>query len=128
MKKLSISAVAFLFILFSAVTSFAKGYPAEKFTTPDQGTIVKDGDITTAYNKHGRWVYTIEHYSTDNLPQNIVDFVTDNYGGYDIAGMEKVEQPGSDPVFIVHMQDYTSIKTVQVCGDDSIITEDYIKG
>jgi len=128
MKKYLAQTALGLIALLTVTSSFAAGKNAEKITTLDKGTVVKDGNTTTAYNKNGAWVYTIERITPDNLPKDVMDVVNKNFGYYYISGMEKVEQPGAEPTFIVHMQDNTSIKTVQVSGDEAKITADYTKG
>jgi hypothetical protein len=128
MKKYLAQAALGLIALLTVTSSFAKGTSAEKIIMLDKGSVVKDGNTTTAYNKNGVWVYTIERITPDNLPKDVMDVVIKNFGYYYISGMEKVEQPGAEPTFIVHMQNNTSIKTVQVSGDDARITADYIKG
>jgi hypothetical protein len=128
MKKYLAQTALGLIALLTVTSSFAKGTSAEKITTLDKGSVVREGNTTTAYNKNGAWVYTIERITPDNLPKDIMDVVIKNFGYYYISGMEKVEQPGSEPTFIVHMQDNTSIKTVQVSGDEAKITADFIKG
>jgi len=128
MKKILASAAFGLITLLTVTSSFAAGNSTEKFTTVDKGTIVKDGNTSTAYNKNGVWQYTIQTLTADNLPKNVFDLVRENYGSYYISGMEKVEHPGGETVYIVHMQDNSSVKTVQVSGTETTITEDYIKG
>jgi len=127
-KNLLLSAAIGLVSLLTVSTSFATGNSNEKFTTLDKGTIVNDGKTTTAYDKKGNWVYTIERYSADNLPKDIFETVRNNFGSYYVSGMEKIQQPGSNTVFLVHMQNKTSVKTVKVTGNDTELVEDYIKG
>jgi hypothetical protein len=128
MKKNLVSAAFGLIALLTVTSSFAAGKSGEKFSTLDKGTIVKDGNTTTAYNKNGSWVYTIERYTADNLPKNIFDIVKDAYGSYYVSGMEKISEPGVKDVFIVHMQDETSVKTVRVSHGETELIEDYVKG
>ena len=84
--------------------------------------------VTQAFNKKGNLIYTIERYSTDNLAKNIIDVVRQNYGNYFITSMEKVEQGNDTPVFIVHAQDKTSLKTFRVVNGEVELVQDFVKG
>ena len=128
MKKYLAQTALGLIALLTVTSSFAAGKSADKITTLDKGSIVREGSKTTAFNKNGKWVYTIERISSDNLPADVMNVVIKDFGYYYISGMEKVQQPGAEPAYIVHMQNNTTIKTVQVSGDEATLTEDYIKG
>ena len=128
MKKYLAQTAMGLIALLTVTSSFAAGKNVEKITTIDKGTVIREGNKTTAFDKNGKWVYTIERISANNLPAAVMDVVIDNFGYYYVSGMERVKQPGFAPTYIVHMQDATTIKTVQVIGEEAKITEDYIKG
>ena len=128
MKKYLAQTALGLIALLTVTSSFAKGTSAEKITTLDKGSIVREGNKTTAFNKNGKWVYTIERISSENLPADVMNVVIKNFGYYYISGMEKVKRPGAEPAYIVHMQNNTTVKTVQVSGDEATLTADYIKG
>ena len=128
MKKYLAQTALGLIALLTVTSSFAAGKSADKITTLDKGSIVREGSKTTAFNKNGKWVYTIERISSDNLPADVMNVVIKDFGYYYISGMEKVQQPGAEPAYIVHMQNNTTIKTVQVSGDEATLTEDYVKG
>ena len=84
--------------------------------------------ITSAYNKKGNWVYTIERYAAENLAKDIVDIVKDSYEDYAIAGMEKIDQSGYNTVYIVHLEDSHYIKTIRVKNDEVELIQDFKKG
>jgi len=127
MKKILVATALGLSALLTVQSVFAGGNSIENIKTIDKGSLIVYGNTTIAFNKNNEWVYTIKHFSADNLPKNIFDIVRENYGGYYISGMEQIVKPGLRPVFIVHMQDNTSIKTVQVRGHETIVTEEYTK-
>jgi hypothetical protein len=85
-------------------------------------------EMTSAYDKKGKLVYTITHYPTDNLAKNIMDIVKDNYANYFISGMEKVDQPGSESVFVVHIKNHDSFKTLRVVNNEVELVQDFQKG
>jgi hypothetical protein len=98
----------------------------------NDGFIVKslvDGhEITSAYDKKGNWVYTIKLYPTDNLALNIINIVKGSFDNYFITTMEKVDQPGNESVFVVHMENYNSFKTLRVVNNEVELVEDFQKG
>ena len=89
---------------------------------------VADGhQVSSAYNKKGNRVYTITRYASDNLDKNIIDIVKMNYNKYFISSMEKIEQPGFDAVYVVHLSNSNSIKTVRVSKDGTDLLQNFKK-
>jgi len=91
---------------------------------------VADGyNVTLAYNEKGNWVYTIKRYPTESLAKDILDIATSSYNtyGYFITTMEKIDQPGSKSVYIVHMQNSNSYKTLRVKNDEVDLVQDFKK-
>jgi hypothetical protein len=156
MKKV-ITSIALGLVIFAGGTSYAAGNnsvsttirtPNEKAlkdfnkqfknsVTPDitlskGGLILQaqvDGHkVTSAYNKKGNWVYTVKLYPTESLAKNIMSIVKRNYDDYYISSMEKIDQPGDAPVFIVYMRNQDSFKTVRVVGNDVELVQDFKKG
>ncbi|MDQ6901607.1 MAG: hypothetical protein M3139_01185 [Bacteroidota bacterium] len=87
-----------------------------------------DHAISSAYDKKGNWLYTIKLYPAENLAGNIVKIITDHYNNYYITKMEKVDQPGKATVFVVHMQNDDSFKTLRVVNRDVELIQDFKKG
>ncbi len=111
MKKTILTIALGLIAMLTVTTSFAAD--ANRYELA-KGSIIKDGNTTAAYDLKGNWVYTITRYSSDNLPKDIFDIVKGTYYNYFVNGIEKVEQPGSDDVYIAHLENNKSIKTVRV--------------
>jgi outer membrane lipoprotein-sorting protein len=137
MKKKLVSVGLGLIALLTVTTSFAKSNnhahalttsSDEKVTKLKTGSLVINGNAMSAYDKNGNWVYTIARYNADNLPKDIFDIARKDYASYYISGMEKVDRPGFEPVYIVHMEDKTTIKTVRVSEGETELVKDYIKG
>jgi len=126
MKKQILTIALGLIALFTASTSFAS---ASK-TTANETTVKVEGNKTTVFNQKGKFVYSIQRFTSDALPKNILDIVKNSYDQYYVSGMEKVDQPGLAPVYIVHLEGLTTIKTVQVNTSDNEISlvHDYTKG
>lgn len=88
-------------------------------------SVVDGHKVSSAYNARGRRIYTIVRYSYDNLDKNVLETVKNTYAKCFITSMEKVSQPGFDPVFIVHLSDNHSLKTVKVTGDNIMLLQDF---
>ncbi|HNP22725.1 MAG TPA: hypothetical protein PKM63_06770 [Panacibacter sp.] len=123
----------FLFLLFAAAMFTAtSSFASEKNSTEKaKGYTVRsviDGrESTSAYNKNGSWVYTIQTYSTDNLDKSIIDKVKEQYANYGVTGIQKIEQPGVDAVYIVYLENKTSLKTVRLSNNEVELVSDYSK-
>ena len=91
-------------------------------------SIIDGRQARTAYDKKGKWVYTIQQYSIDNLDANIVDRVRSVYYAYGVTSIQKVEQPGMAPVYIVHLENTKSIKLVRLTDDEIELVQDFVKG
>ncbi len=104
---------------------------APSVSISDNGFIASsmiDGhQVSSAYNKKGSRVYTITRYPAGNLDKNIIDVVKGSYNKYFITSMEKVEQPGFDAVYMVHLTNSNSIKTVRVTGNDVELLQNFKK-
>ncbi len=84
-------------------------------------------NVTAAYGIKGNWLYSITFFAEDNLAKNVMETVRQQYENYYISGMEKVDQPGSCPVFIVHIKNNTSYKTLRVINNDVELMKDISK-
>lgn len=97
----------------------------------DNGYILKspvnDLMVTSAYSKKGNWVYSISRYNNSSFAKNVVDIVKHSYGTYNISLMEKVEQPGTEPVYVVHINDDKTIKTIRVTNNEIELIHDFLK-
>jgi hypothetical protein len=107
------------FTLAPTVSSAGKGFIAS--------SEVEGHQVSSAYNKRGNRVYTITRYPADNLAKNIIDIVKGSYDKYYITSMEKVEQPGFNAVYMVHLTNSNSIKTVRVSDNGLELLQDYKK-
>jgi hypothetical protein len=124
-----------LSIVLSIITIMvtSKSYAADKTSLKsEKGYVVRsvvDGRQTmTAYNKKGNWVYTIQQYSLDNLDKNIIDRVRSVYYDYGVTGIQKIEQPGMDVVYVVQLENVKSIKIVRLTDSEIELVQDFTKG
>lgn len=115
-----------------ASTSYASEDKSSKSAKSASGYVVHsviDGrKSVSAYNKKGKWIYTIQQYSMDNLDKNIVDKVRSVYYDYGVTGIQKVEQPAMAPVYIVHLENTKSIKLVRLTDNEMELVQDLVKG
>jgi hypothetical protein len=123
-----------LVLLFGAFLVVASSASASDNTSSKSAngyvvrSVVDGRETITAYNKKGKWIYTIQRYNLDNLDKGIVDKVRSVYYDYGVTGIEKVEQPGMDVVFVVHLENAKSIKLVRLTDDSMEVTQDLVKG
>ncbi|MBS1597916.1 MAG: hypothetical protein JST75_06805 [Bacteroidetes bacterium] len=98
--------------------SFKDGY-AVRFK--EEG---KDHMVT--YNRGGDWQYTIANYGERNLPQDIRALVKSTYYDYTITLVQEVTAH-DQTVYLVHMQDESTWKTLRVSDGEMSIIEDFNK-
>jgi len=111
-------------VMLVASASYASGNKAEGYTVY---SVIDGRESTTAYNKKGHWLYTIQRYSTDNLDKNIIDKVRIVYDNYGVTSIQKIEQPGMDAVYVVHLENTKSIKLVRLTRDDMELVQGFNK-
>ena len=127
--KVRILAIAFAIasILITSTT-----YAGNKSSRSEKGYVVHsiiDGRKSmTAYDKKGKWVYTIQQYSIDDLDKSLKDRIRSVYYDYDVTIIQKVEQRGMDVVYVVHLENEKSIKIARVTNDEMELVKDFIKG
>src|SRR6266542_6418709 len=100
MKKRTLSIVFGLAIILIAAKSYATDNISTKSSEGYIRHSVIDGNQSiSAYNKKGKWIYTIQQYSLDNLDKNIIDRVRSVYYEYGVKSIKKIEQPGMETVY-----------------------------
>jgi hypothetical protein len=128
MKKNILTIMIATAIMLVASASYASG---KKASITEKGytvhSVIDGRESTTAYNKKGNWIYTIQNYSTDNLDKNIIDKVQTSYNNYGVTAIQKIEQPGADAVYVVNLENNTSIKIVRVTNDGVELIKDLTK-
>ena len=129
MKKQFLNIAMGLAAMLIVSTSFAAG--KNSTTTEKSYTVhnVIDGhESITAYSKKGKWIYTINRYSPDNLDVNIVNKIKTVYDKYSINGIQKIEQPGMETVYVAYLEDATSLKTIRIANDEMELVQEFSKG
>jgi len=124
-KQILVIALTVSVLLLASAT-----YATEKNATDKSYTVhsIVDGHKTvSAYDKNGKLNYSIQYYTADNLAKNIMDIVSRSFESYYISGMEKVNQPGKNEVWVVHMENAKSMKTVHVSDGETELVNDFAK-
>ena len=121
-----------LIIAIAAIITTSNASAAEKRTAASKegytvSSVIDGRTSTTAFDKNGNWVYTVQQYNPASLDKRIMDKATDGYHNYGITSMQKIEQPGKDAVYIVRLENARSLKTVRISNDDVELVQDYIK-
>jgi hypothetical protein len=81
----------------------------------------------TVYNSRGEFVYTIRQYYEDKMPPGIRGIVKSQYYDYAITLVEEIEETRKPLVYIVHLQDATTIMNVRVCDREMEVMNEYMK-
>ena len=81
---------------------------------------------TVAYEKNGRWSYTIQRYHEKEMPIDIRARVKSIYYDYTILNIDEVHVPQQEnTIYILNLQYNQHFKTVRVCGDDMDVIADF---
>jgi hypothetical protein len=89
------------------------------------------GNVATmvTYKKNGEWLYTINSYDEKMVPEEIRALVKRAYKSYDIVHVKEIDVPNQDnPIFLIYLQNATSIKILRVCEGEMEVLHDYIRG
>lgn len=81
----------------------------------------------TVYNSRGEFVYTIRQYYEKVMPRDVRGIVKSQYYDYTITVVEEIEQRMKPLVYVVHLEDSTTIKNVRVCDREMEVLEEYVK-
>ena len=104
-----------------AVKNFTKNY---KEAANAGWFVIKDGylaefkqdGITTKvyYDPKGRWIGNVRSYFEDKLPRDIRHLVKSHYYDYNIFYAQEVTVAGGITVYLVKIEDKTSLKTIRI--------------
>lgn len=116
-----------------AVKDFSKTYKTAENT---KWAKIQDGFMAhftqdgiekrTYYDQRGNWHFTISYYDEKKLPKYVRAMVKSTYYDYAISTVQEL-QIEDKVIYIIHMQDDTSWKTVRVCEDEMDVIENFTK-
>ena len=90
-------------------------------------TDTNGSNCRTVYNNRGDYVYTIRQYYENKMPHDIRGIVKREYYDYTITLVEQVERLGKPLVYVVHLEDSTTLRNVRVCEREMEVMSDYMK-
>ena len=91
----------------------------------------KAGNIAAmvTYRKNGEWLYTINSFDQELMPEEVRLLVKQTYHNYDILHVKEIEVPKQDsPIFLVYIQNTTTIKILRVQDGQMEVLHDYKRG
>jgi hypothetical protein len=101
---------------------YTEGGFVAKFTSGETATAV-------TYNSNGEWLYTIKSCDEKNMPKDVRAVVKRTYYDYYIVNVEEIKVPLKDnSIFLVYVQDATSIKVLRVYDGEMEVLHDYTRG
>jgi hypothetical protein len=116
-----------------AMRDFKKTYPnvdGEKWYSFKDGFAAKfseDGiQHMVTYNRIGDWLYTISYYDEKQLPSETRAMVKGTYYDYKITLVEEITLR-QQTIYLVHIEDETTWKTVRVSDSEMTVIEDFNK-
>ena len=117
---------------FKNFTKQFKDVPeADWFVSTDGGFVAnfkaEAGPTRVYYNQSGKFEYSLTRYSAANIPSWIMNDVKNAFDGYRVICAEEVYVEGRT-IFLVHIQSFTSSKTVRIENDEMEIIEDLLHG
>lgn len=98
----------------------------------ESGYVVKytgknNSKCRTVYNSRGEFVYTIRQYYENVMPRDVRGIVKSQYYDYTITVIEEIEERMKPLVYVVHLEDSTTLKNVRVCDREMEVLEEYNK-
>ena len=127
MKRKILAVALFLATILISASSYASSDRSKESKATVVHSVVDGRNTMTAYDKRGKWIYTIQQYNIDNLDKNIVDRVRSVYYDYGVTSIQEVEQPGMATVYVVHIENKKSIKLIRLTDDDLELVQDLQK-
>jgi hypothetical protein len=79
------------------------------------------------YNNRGEYAYTIRQYYENAMPRDVRSIVKSEYYDYTITLVEEIEARMKPLVYVVHLEDSTTLKNVRVSEREMEVIEEYSK-
>jgi hypothetical protein len=98
----------------------------------ESGFVVKYTDknnshCRTVYNCRGDFSYTIKQYFENNLLREVRAMIKSQYYDYKITLVEEIVQTLKPLVYVVHMEDATTLKNIRISDREMEVVEEYKK-
>jgi peptidoglycan hydrolase-like protein with peptidoglycan-binding domain len=79
------------------------------------------------FTRGGNWIGGIRTYGEDKLPKDVRAIVKPQYYDYAITLVDEVNLPNQLPVYVVHLEDATSIRNVAVQNGEIRVLDQFYK-
>jgi hypothetical protein len=98
----------------------------------DNGYVVRytgknNNRCRTVYSSRGDFLYTIRQYYENVMPRDIRGIVKSQYYDYTITVIDEIEERMKPIVYVVHLEDSTTLKNVRVSDREMEVLEEYKK-
>jgi len=98
----------------------------------ETGFVVKytdrnNSNCRTVYNSRGGFSYTIRQCYENKMPRDVRALVKSQYYDYTITLVEEIEEWSKPLVYVVHLEDATTLKNVRVVDREIDVLEEYKK-
>jgi hypothetical protein len=98
----------------------------------ETGFVVKYSDknnshCKSVYNCRGQFSYTIKQYSESKMPHDVRAIVKSQYYDYTITLVEEITEPLKPLVYVVHMEDASTLKNIRVSEREMDVIAEYKK-
>ena len=98
----------------------------------ETGFVVKytdrnNSNCRTVYNNRGGFSYTIRQYYENKMPRDLRAIVKSTYYDYTITLVEEIEELSRPVVYVVHLEDSTTLKNIRVSDREIDVLEEYKK-
>jgi hypothetical protein len=88
--------------------------------------VSQGNESMAAYNTKGKWMFTINYYDENKLPDEIKGIVKGTFYDYSITRVEEIHTEDKT-IYMIHMQDESTWKNVRVCDGEMEIAENFNK-
>jgi hypothetical protein len=98
----------------------------------EAGFVVKYTDknnshCRSVYNCRGQFSYTLKQYSESKMPHDVRAMVKSQYYDYTITLVEEITEPLKPLVYVVHMEDASTLKNLRISEREMQVLEEYKK-
>lgn len=87
----------------------------------------KNSRCRTVYNCKGEFSYTVRQYFENTLQRDVRAMIKSQYYDYTITLVEEIEQSLKPLIYVVHMEDATTLKNIRVSEREMEVIEEYTK-
>lgn len=82
---------------------------------------------SVAYDKKGKWLYSIKRYSEKELAKDLRSDVKSIYYDFSIVAIDEVSV-NDKTIYLVHLEDASALKTIRICDGDMEEVQDFVRG